>query len=225
VEPDPATARAAGRELGALALEPAPEPRDALFEWLSVRNVAFKHAPSPRPARRALRDGHRIYIEDRERLVDRERAARMSLALTECRKAARRHKPLTFSHLARLAAIVLGKPEVRFRKGVGLAKSGREVYRLTDEAEKRFSECLSQADDAADPVAVRAARVYLDVCFFHPFEDGNARVARLALDHVLTSAGLLLESAEPLFVVARAASDADGAWSLARLVDYLAASG
>jgi hypothetical protein len=63
--------------------------------------------------------------------------------------------------------------------------------------------------------------VYLDVCCFHPFEDGNARAARLALDHVVTRAGLGLHAVEPLFVVARSAGDADGAWSLAWLVEYL----
>jgi Fic/DOC family len=33
---------------------------------------------------------------------------------------------------------------------------------------------------------VDPARVPFDVCFYHPFPDGNARAARLALDHVLT---------------------------------------
>ena len=70
-------------------------------------------------------------------------------------------------------------------------------------------------------VAVRAARVYLDVCYFHPFVDGNARAARLALDHVITRAGLALHAVEPLFVVARAADDGRGAWGLAYSIEYL----
>ena len=60
----------------------------------------------------------------------------------------------------------------------------------------------------------------LDVCFFHPFEDGNARAARLARDHVLTRAGLGLHAVEPLFVVSRAAGDERGAWWLAYVVEY-----
>lgn len=34
-----------------------------------------------------------------------------------------------------------------------------------------------RAYDAARPLPLtaRAARAYLDVCFFHPFDDGNAR--------------------------------------------------
>ncbi|MEU0059386.1 Fic family protein [Streptomyces sp. NPDC006334] len=32
-------------------------------------------------------------------------------------------------------------------------------------------------------MAARAARAYLDVAFFHPFTDGNARTALLTLVH------------------------------------------
>lgn len=46
-------------------------------------------------------------------------------------------------------------------------------------------------------------RIYLDLCFFHPFPDGNVPGARLALDHTLTRANLSLLTATPLFTVAR----------------------
>ena len=68
---------------------------------------------------------------------------------------------------------------------------------------------------------MRAARVYLDVCFFHPFADGNARAARLALEHVLTSEGFALHTADPVFVVGRSAEDARGAWCFALVIDHL----
>jgi len=68
---------------------------------------------------------------------------------------------------------------------------------------------------------VRAARVFLDVCFFHPFDDGNARAARLALDHVLTSAGLALHAAAPAFVVPRAAGDIEGTLAFVRTLEQL----
>ena len=64
--------------------------------------------------------------------------------------------------------------------------------------------------------------MYLDVCFFHPFADGNARAARLALDHVLTSAGLGLHTAEPVFLLPRRADDPGVGWSFAHLLDLLA---
>ena len=49
-----------------------------------------------------------------------------------------------------------------------------------------------------------------------------ARAARLALDHVLTRAGLALHSAEPLFVVSRSAFDQWGPYSFIHVIDYLA---
>ena len=68
---------------------------------------------------------------------------------------------------------------------------------------------------------VRAARAYLDVCFVHPFDDGNARAARVALDYVLTRAGLALHAADPVFLLPRPADDPTDAWGFAYLIDHL----
>jgi hypothetical protein len=38
---------------------------------------------------------------------------------------------------------------------------------------------LAEATDHEIPVTARAARSYLDVAFFHPYDDGNARLAGL----------------------------------------------
>jgi hypothetical protein len=51
--------------------------------------------------------------------------------------------------------------------------------------------------------------------------DGNARAARLALDHVLTRAGLWLRADEPVFTVSRSATDARGARALVRVLGEL----
>lgn len=88
--------------------------------------------------------------------------------------------------------------------------------------EGRFEAALDEANDLRVAAATRAAKAYLDVCFFHPFEDGNARAARLVLDHVLMRAGLALHAVEPVFVVSRAADDPRGAWGLAYVIDHLA---
>ncbi|MGW6646680.1 Fic family protein [Streptomyces iakyrus] len=55
------------------------------------------------------------------------------------------------------------------------------------------------ARDAAPPLPLtaRAARVYLDVCFFHPFDDGNARAAFLTLVFVLAREGIALDRVSP----------------------------
>jgi len=221
-EPDTETARAACAELGyevALAVAAPPAPRDALAAWRAVRDGAFKNAPAPRARDQVRVDGHQRYIDGSDRARDPMRAERMTRALAACRASARRDEELTFERLAKWQAIVLGTP-AGFRKTDAYAKGGRERYPLDGDTQRRFLAALKETNVAATPVSVRAARVYLDVCFFHPFDDGNARAARLALDHVLTRAGLALHAVEPLFVVARAAGDHDGAWSLAWLVEY-----
>ncbi|WSD11282.1 Fic family protein [Streptomyces hirsutus] len=48
------------------------------------------------------------------------------------------------------------------------------------------------------PLPSRAARTYLDILFFHPFEDGNARAAMSALAFVLAREGVLLDQVHPL---------------------------
>jgi prophage maintenance system killer protein len=75
--------------------------------------------------------------------------------------------------------------------------------------------------DGAVPLASRAARTYLDVAFFHPFDDGNARAALLALQFVLLRDDVALDLVAPIVLTVRRADDADGAADLARLVQVL----
>lgn len=100
------------------------------------------------------------------------------------------------------------------------SRRGGERYAVRPHLLDEVRAAVNEASGAESPI-VRAARVYLDVCFFHPFEDGNARAARLALDHVLTSAGLALRAAEPVFALARAASATWGAWRMAYVLSHL----
>ncbi|MEU8434119.1 hypothetical protein AB0F18_14570 [Streptomyces sp. NPDC029216] len=58
------------------------------------------------------------------------------------------------------------------------------------------------------------------VLFFHPFEDGNARAALLALAFVLAREGVLLDQVHPLQTT-RWADDAAGAADLAMLLGIL----
>lgn len=50
---------------------------------------------------------------------------------------------------------------------------------------QRFASCLVDTADPATPVTARAARAYLDVAFFHRYDDGNGRLAGLVLLFVL----------------------------------------
>ena len=63
--------------------------------------------------------------------------------------------------------------------------------------------------------------MYLDVLHFHPFADGNARSAALALYFVLAREGVVLDRAAPLLMTRWPAADPHGAEGLARLVAVL----
>lgn len=225
--PDEATARDACAALGLVVAHDsrpmsARPPRDVLAAWLETRPTFLSRFPVDEPPRVPVRrDAHLHFVEQRDRPRDPLRAQRMLAALAACRASARRGEPLTFAALASWQALVLGGDVPRFRTTDAFAKSGRARYGIAPDTFDRFVACLAESEPGGEPIVLRAARVYLDVCFFHPFLDGNTRAARLALDHVLTRAGLALHAAEPLFVIARDADDARRAWSFARTLDRL----
>jgi Fic/DOC family len=220
VLPNEIVARAACSELGAaIANRVAAPSRDALADWRIVRDQL--------PGRRetaylpTLDDAHARYIELDDRARDPDRAERMAAALLVCRDAAAHSSLLTFDLLAEWQRIVLGtSAPVPLRTSDGFAKQGRERYGTYATLAEDFEHALARANDPEVPIATRAACVYLDVCFFHPFPDGNARAARLALDYVITAAGLTLRAGPPIFALSRGADDPTGLVSLERVIDH-----
>lgn len=116
---------------------------------------------------------------------------------------------------------VLEVADAPFRDGPAFAKDGRERYGLAPDTPARFARCLAASQGRELPVAARAARVYLDVCFFHPFADGNARSALLASAFVMVADGVVLDEVGPLAQVRRPADDVEGAAGLANLLVVL----
>jgi hypothetical protein len=219
VEPDAATANQVSALIGAGVAEHVEEApiRDSLVDWLIARDRRIELPPREYPL--ATGDEHELYIEIIDRERDPQRANRMAAALIVCRDAAARDDRLTFDMLAEWQRIVLGADApVPLRTTDAFAKQGRECYGTPRDLAEQFDRVLATANDA-QPVAVRAARAYLDVCFFHPFADGNARAARLAMDFVLTAARFRLVESESVFKLSRGADDPDGVWNLARVVD------
>ncbi|MBR7834877.1 Fic family protein [Actinospica durhamensis] len=104
--------------------------------------------------------------------------------------------------------------------GDAYAKAGCERYGLTAHTRGEFAACLREAGGRDVPLAARAARAYLDVAFFHPFADGNARAALLTLVYVLAREGVLLAEVGPLQTT-RYADDPMGAADLATLIGVL----
>ena len=129
---------------------------------------------------------------------------------------------LTPDLLSRWNRIIRGVPVAAFRRAPAYAKNGREWYGLHADTEDRFASCLAETADRETPVTARAARVYLDVAFFHPYDDGNARLAGLVLQFVLLRGSVELDEIAPILTTVRRADDAGGAADLARLVHGIA---
>lgn len=222
VKPEPEIAKEVIMQLSANVAERLTGPADtadALLDWLKLRrktdwknNTGYAIPPCD--------DGHLVFVEKYDEPRSPERTRRFRDALAFIRKHAK--KPLTWSLLVDAQKRVLGQQNIDFRTDDAFAKNGRERYGFGPKTRKEFETCLAEANDSALSPQARAARVYLDICFFHPFVDGNARAARLALDHVLTSAELSLVIADPLFLFALHARDPEVAWRFHHQVRSLA---
>ncbi|MFG2523061.1 Fic family protein [Streptomyces sp. NPDC048527] len=199
--------------------------RDDLQSWLRVRSqVEWDHASQELVGPiRGRRDGVDAAAAVRHEPDDAARGDRMRAAWRLARAHAAASRPLGFGLLAEWQRIVLGHRDISFRTLPAFGKKGRERYGLSAETPARFEECLAQATsaDTALLLPARAARAYLDVCFFHPFDDGNGRAALLTLAFVLAREDVFLGDVGPL-QVRRYADDPIGALALARLVRILA---
>lgn len=138
---------------------------------------------------------------------DAERSARYLAALRRARELADAREPLTWPRLCEIQALVLGAPAA-FRTGDAFAHGGAHRYLWSADLEEMFRRKVeADARDSCDAVA-RAVRLYLDVAYFHPFPDGNARAARLALEWVLRSARRPMPPLAPLVVMPKEPGDA-----------------
>ncbi|MEU6522999.1 Fic family protein [Streptomyces sp. NPDC046924] len=199
--------------------------RDDLRSWLRVRSQIAWHEASDElvgPVR-GTRDGIDAVATARDGHDDTTRGVGMRAAWRLARTDAEADRPLGFDLLTGWQKLVLGRPDMAFRTLPALAKGGRERYGVCEETPARFEESLSQATAPATdvPLPARAARAYLDVCFFHPFDDGNGRAALLTMGFVLAREKVFLDEVGPVRVP-RYADDPVGAQALARLIHILA---
>ncbi|MFJ6166866.1 Fic family protein [Micromonospora orduensis] len=197
-----------------------PEGRNAddLATWETVR-VRVDWATASEPVSGPVRTGEDAIAEHAARRPT--NGAQLATAVEQAGQAAAAGGPLTFALLARWQGTLLSVPPPGFRDGPAWAKGGRERYYWHAELPARFEACLLAATEDDLPLPSRAARVYLDVAFFHPFDDGNARSAMLALYFVLAREGVILDRAAPLLKTVRQAHDKYGAAGLAKLVELL----
>ncbi|MCW5868895.1 MAG: Fic family protein [Candidatus Eremiobacteraeota bacterium] len=191
-----------------------PAPVDAMVLWIATRPTQAKDWLTWREPK-AVREGHSAFIELEETGRCHERAQRMLTALTCSRRWALSGRPMDFSDLQDWNGLILGE-EAKVRTTPAFAKRGRERYGYP--FLEQFLALLS--DPGEGPLCFRAARAYLDVCFFHPFVDGNARLARLVLDAILWREEKALNRVDPVFCMSR--SVVEGAcWNLASEINQM----
>jgi hypothetical protein len=199
---------------------------DHLQEWLTVRRTMPWHTrgavdvPTDPPIV-PRRDGAVTDIRTYDHARDPQRAAGLLAALDQVRADAAARRQHTFTLISAWQCRVLDVSEAPFRTQPAFAKAGRERYGIGPDTRDRFEDCLAESDDPAIPLAARAARTYLDVCYFHPFSDGNARSAFLALTFVLGREGIVLDQVGPIRRLDRHADDPEGAPALVDLVATL----
>ncbi|MFI6012135.1 Fic family protein [Streptomyces sp. NPDC051243] len=207
---------------GARSAGPAP---DHLQRWLAVRDaVPWEQAPDGGGQPLTLsRDGAAEDIRAFDGALDPARAQGLLAALELLRADAARGACLDFELIQRWQQHVLDTPQPPpFRSMPAFAKGGRERYGISADTRARLDACL--ADSAKDagrplPLTARAARACLDVCFFHPFDDGNARAAFLTLVFVLAREGVVLDGVSLLRRVTFQADEPQDALILTRYID------
>ena len=210
--------RATNRPAGARS-RPEDDPRpDDLDSWRAVR-TRVDWSAAARPVTGPARSGRDGMAEHAARRRTGSRALLAALDLVDA--AVAEGGPLTFARLAGWQRAVLGVSEAPFRTGPARAKGGLERYSWRPDLPELFEQVLAEATGDDLPLASRAARLYLDVIFFHPFDDGNARAAMLAVRYLLAREGVVLDRAAPLLMTVRRAGDEFGAAGLAQLVEML----
>ncbi|MEU4154167.1 Fic family protein [Streptomyces sp. NPDC026659] len=229
--PDPVLVEDVAERL-ALSLRPddsvrpadGPAP-DHLEQWLTVRwTVPWHEAPDgggDGPVTPS-RDGAAEDIRRFDAVLDPARAQGLLAALDLLRADASRGASLDFGLLRSWQQHVLDTTKLpQFRELPAFAKQGRERYGIGPDTRARLDTCLAEsAPDATRPLSLtaRAARAYLDVCFFHPFDDGNARSAFLTLVFVLAREGVALDEVGLLRRVTFRADAPEDAVILARYI-------
>ncbi|MFD8425219.1 Fic family protein [Streptomyces sp. NPDC059466] len=195
---------------------------DALADWLRIRTeISWPRWIGGLPvAERPALGGFQDFFTATRGGRDAEGTTRVLTALDQALADAEQGAQLTFTLMANWQRTVLHRDAVGFRTMPAFAKGGRERYGLAPDTPARFEHCLAESARPDPPLPSRAARTYLDVLFFHPFEDGNARAAMLALAFVLAREGVHLDQVRPLHTT-RWADDAEGAADLAVLLGIL----
>lgn len=119
--------------------------------------------------------------------------------------------------------LILGQEvDVGFRQGPAFAHQGRHRYGWFEGLEEIFKRKLAQdAQDEVHPL-LKAVRLYLDLIYFHPFVDGNARAARLWFEYWLWRGCIVAPSWVALARLEKVPGRVERYWAFASLSAQLA---
>ncbi|MES4892324.1 Fic family protein [Streptomyces sp. NPDC096012] len=194
---------------------------DHLTRWLTVRDAVPWHEAADSTGDTPVtpvRDGMAEEIRTFDAILDPTHGRGLLTALDLMRADAAHGARLDFALIQRWQQHILATPGLPpLRSLPAFAKGGRERYGIAPDTRARLDACLAEsAKDTARPLPLtaRAARAFLDVCFFHPFDDGNARCALLTLLFVLAREDVALDSVQLLgdaaFAVQEELQELDG---------------
>ncbi|MEO1401882.1 MAG: Fic family protein [Cyanobacteria bacterium J06635_1] len=190
------------------------------IDWCTPSLEFEKWLSQLRPSK-DLHDAQWKYIEQFDLPRSAERGHRIHNAVQLVRQDATRKVDLTFARLQSWQCVVLGADDVPFRNQSAFAKGGLEVYGWKPELEFTFSEkLLHDSRDNAHPLS-KAVRAYLDICFYHPFSDGNARAARLVFEFFIKHGGFFIKDLQPVFSLPRVAGRKEDYLDFLRMVVIL----
>jgi hypothetical protein len=181
--------------------------------WCEPEDVAVRLAAlPPLPSGFNILNAHMNAVTALDAPRSPERAAAMQRALVHIAGHAAGEGALTLDTIAAAHSLAMeSRMPSALRTTTAYAKGGLERYGMPTSGtldSPFFEQGLSPA--------LECARLYLDVCFTHPFLDGNARAARLALAWLDVRHRIGFSDLVPAFTVQRVAGDAETGWGLAR---------
>lgn len=202
------------------------EAREGLLPHLrTTLDMTWHQPPEPIPdiLRRvdalAFRDtgGHERYLREyRFPAGDAAKNAAYIRALKTMRGFADDGRDLNWPLMVELQALVLDRA-VGFRDGPAFAQGGRTVYAYFEGIAAMFQRKVEvDQGDGCHPL-IKAVRGYLDIVFFHPFPDGNARCAMLWYEFLLRRAGVPVPDYVELARLRKIPGDERRAWSFVTL--------
>jgi prophage maintenance system killer protein len=128
------------------------------------------------------------------------------------------NKGISFALMQEVQRSVLQCSEAEFRKHTAYTSVRPERYAYFTGIEDLFTRKVKQDDEDDLHPLLKAARLYLDLIFFHPFNDGNARAAMLWLAFSCLRAGYPAPDLRKIIVFPFKPGDEENYWSFTGLL-------